>query len=177
MDDDFRVIERAWRASPGDQELRERLRKARQRRWGFDPYDPICRAEHLVHTTTSTNFVQIPGLDISEEIARRPSQSWLIMLSAFVSAERSTRLDNLLHVYAAFELPEREPRERLTPQVVARFSLHGDTERLLSANVVVNSEPFSAVWRADGGVGAIRARTIVAIPLSPVEPSGIAPVV
>lgn len=177
MDAEFRAIERAWRSSPDDQELCERLRKASQRRWGFDPRDPIIRSSNSIDTTSSTDFVKIPRLDVSEEIAKRPQQSWLVTISACVFSERAVNRDFRLRIYLAIDMLERTPRERMVPQVVAEFALHGSREQALSTSAIVNREQFSAVWRVEGGTGAIRARSLVAVPLSPVYPSDVAPAV
>jgi len=173
VDEALQALERRHRETPGDDALREQLRFARRRHFGFDPDDPIFASSRNTITTNSLAWAPIPGLDVRREVELRPLQPWLVTLSVCVNDRlvipaqaRSEPYDVLIAIVA-----DGLPRG----SAVARVALEGPEVTPISVSTVVKrAKVIEAVWRVQGGpIGIVSVRHLLLLPMDP--PEGVAP--
>lgn len=182
MDAVYRDLEREVLRSPGDAGLRERIRQARRRIFGFDWEDPVVATARDVCTTTSLALVDVPSLDIAREIAKRPPQLWLVQFSAEVQPQS-------VPLPATASDPDVNRRQR-PPMLAIEARINNESitfESRLSAwhrdvewstvSVATQLTPamtfVSVRWRTTTHrTATIRTRSVVATPVCPVPPTG-----
>jgi len=173
LDEALQALERRRRESPNDGPLREQLRFARRRHFGFDPEDPIFASSRDTITTSSQGWLPIAGLDIQTELAQRPLQPWLVTLAVCVS-------DRLILP----PQPRAEPYSVLISIIAdglhrgastARVALEGpEVTPIVVSAVVKRAKVIEAVWRVQGGpIGIVSTRHFLLVPMDP--PEGVAP--
>lgn len=173
MDAGLRELEREVRVSPSDGELRERLRAARRRVFGFDWEDPVVAIARDNCVTSSSVFLDVPGLDVSKEIARRPEQPWFVQFAAEVRTANPIRFGDTppsrrvrVHIGIAVD-----GKNDLANQTGTEPSSLGGWSRLNVGAWVSTGGSISARWCVEHGAAVMRFRSIVAVPVEPVDPA------
>lgn len=200
MDAVYRDLEREVLRSPGDAGLRDRLRQARRRIFGFDWEDPVIATARDVCTTTSLAFVDVPSLDVAREIAKRPPQGWLVQFSAEVQPQAMLTPASALN-FSEYGLPPffgavvfvagplhdrlatnhvivRDEKDTVTGRTRVMFESRGvrwqrNTEwsTVTICFQLTSDMTFVAFrWRTTHGTVSIRTRSVVATPICPVSP-------